>query len=404
MISRKPIFPPLAALLFSLALVLLAVVDFRRGFLPAPAEYTAKSSFFVFSPLQLVLAALGIAGLLTFRRALKAPDARTSNRLLVGIFVLLLADAVLYRGVAASRSIDAGKIGLDWLSAFGADRFWKPFALSASYVLTVWHATFLSCLGAGLGWLALPRLLKDAQERPGWRGSVAGTLYALTQPFCSCCVALTSHGLFRSRRSMNFGLAVILGAPLLNLSTLILAGNLLPWPFAVLRAAGGLAITLTLSFLLSKWIVGEAAGISETRATTPTAPAEDSPSALFSSWLAVSGKIALVLVPGMILGTVLSSAVWSLWPQGMGNSIASVFLTAVIGSLVMVTTWSEIPLASQMIQHGMTGPAAAALVALPAVNLGSLLIVGKISRSWKAAVGLGVGVMAASALIGAAFL
>ncbi|MGZ3808231.1 MAG: hypothetical protein ACXVCE_09100, partial [Bacteriovorax sp.] len=122
------------------------------------------------------------------------------------------------------------------------------------------------------------------------------------------------------------------------------------------------------------------------------------------SWLKLSGKVALLLIPSMILGTVLSSIAWNLWPQSMGNSISSVVLTSVIGSLVMVSTWSEIPLASQMIQQGMTGPAAAALVALPAVNLGSLLIIAKVSRNWKVAVGLGMGVMIAAMMVGIAFL
>jgi hypothetical protein len=106
----------------------------------------------------------------------------------------------------------------------------------------------------------------------------------------------------------------------------------------------------------------------------------------------------------MIFGTLLSSAVWSIWPTGLGNSISSVLVTSLIGSLVMVSTWSEIPLASQMIHQGMTGPAAAALVALPAVNLGSLLIIGKVSRNWKMVVGLGLGVMAISVFIGIGFL
>ncbi|MGZ3771552.1 MAG: hypothetical protein ACXVCP_14085 [Bdellovibrio sp.] len=55
-----------------------------------------------------------------------------------------------------------------------------------------------------------------------------------------------------------------------------------------------------------------------------------------------------------------------------------------------------------MINQGMTGPAA--LVALPAVNLGSLILIAKVSRNWKIAVGLGVRVMITAMAIGIAFL
>lgn len=406
MIFLKSSRVSLSFLFISISLVLLAIVDFRRGFLFNKADYIAKSPFFVFSPLQLVVVSLGFLGLFYFRKFVNHSDRRVGNILLGGLFVILLVDAALYRGVAASRALDAGKIGIDWLSAFGVEGPLKPVALGFSYVLTVWHATLLSCLGAGLGLLALPRLLKSINNKyQGWRGSVFGMAYSLTQPFCSCCVALTSPGLFRSGQPMNFALAVLLGAPLMNLSTLILAGNLLPWPFVVLRILGGLLITVILSLTLSKWVVGEVCEVPTSREHRWASEMEsDSPSSLLMSWLKLSGKTALILIPSMIIGTILSSIIWSFWPQSIGNSIYSVIIASVMGSLVMVTTWSEIPLASQMIHQGLTGPAAAVLVALPAVNLGSLLIIAKVSRSWKVALGLGLGVIAMSIVVGILFL
>lgn len=381
--------------------MLLAIVDFRRGFLFAKSEYIYKSAFIVFSPLQLLLLLIGFAGLCIFRRSLNHPNSRMANITLLGIFLLLLVDAGLYRGVAATRSLNAGSIGLDWLAAFGSGGKLKPLALSASYVLTVWHATVLACLGAGLALIALPRLLNKATAQVGWRGSLAGTAYALTQPFCSCCAAMTAPGLFRSHQSMNFATAVFLGAPLLNISTLILAGSLLPWPYATLRILGGVLITILLSFSISRMFAGDRFANDENRFPVFC---EDSPSRLLTHWLKLSGKVALILFPSMVVGTVLSSLAWSMWPTGLGNSVASVIVTSLIGSLVMVSTWSEIPLASQMLHQGLTGPAAAALVALPAVNLGSLLIIGKVSRNWRMVGAMGVGVIAVSIFVGIGFL
>lgn len=393
---------PLGALFVALGLLLLAVVDFRRGFLFSKSAYLYKSTYIVFSPWQLALVLFGLVGMYVFRRKLTQPNIRGVNITLLGIFLLLLLDAGLYRGVAAARAMTAGSISLDWLRAFGTGGLIQPLALCASYVLTVWHATVLSCLGAGLALLALPRLLRGSMAQLGWRGSVVGAAYAFTQPFCSCCAALTAPGLFRSGQSMNFAVAVLLGAPLMNISTLILAGNLLPWPFATLRILGGILTTVALSFFVSPWL---GARLFESREHRMASELDiNSPSAVVTSWLKLSLRIALILVPSMIVGTVLSSVVWSLWPTGLGNSVTSVVVTALIGSLVMVSTWSEIPLASQMIQQGMTGPAAAALLALPAVNLGSLLIVGTVSRNWKIAVGLALGVVVISTSVGIGFL
>jgi uncharacterized membrane protein YraQ (UPF0718 family) len=403
-VNTKKINLLLIGELTSIALVLLAVVDFRRGFLFAQADYIAKNAYYVFSPLQLALIFFGIPGLIFFRKQLALPDSRLTNRLLVGVFILLLIDAGLYRGVAASRAIGAGKIGFDWLNAYGSEGWVKPLALSVSYILTVWHATVLSCLGAGLALIALPRLINRWQRHQGWKGALSGTLYSLTQPFCSCCVALTSPGLFRSRSSMTFAISVLLGAPLLKISTLILAGSFLPFPYALLRIAGGLLVTILLSYALTKWFLGEVVRKEGEVAEAATSAVSDVPSEVISTWLKLSAKIALVLIPSMMFGTLLASAVWSFWPQDFGNSAFSVIATSVIGSLVMVSTWSEIPLAAQMISKGMTGPAASMLVALPAVNLGSLLIIFKVSRDWRIPVGLGLGVIAISTVAGLAFL
>lgn len=392
----------LGAVLASLALVLLAIVDFRRGFLFSKWAYLYKSAYIVFSPWQLALISIGLIGLSAFRGKLNRPNREAANFTLIGIFFLLLIDAGLYRGVAAARSLNAGSIGTDWLKAYGAEGVLRPLALSASYVLTVWHATVLSSLGAGLALLALPRILDRAITQKGWRGSLAGTVYSLTQPFCSCCVALTSPGLFRANQSMNFATAVLLGAPLLNISTLILAGNLLPWPFATLRILGGVLVTIFLSLVLSKWITGNTLETPEHRLASTSDT--DNPSLIIGNWLKLSARIALVLIPSMVLGAVLAAVAWSFWPTTLGNSITSVILTSLVGSLVMVSTWSEIPLASQMLHQGMTGPAAAALLALPSVNLGSLLIIGKVSRNWRLAAGLGLGVMLVSCFVGLAFL
>lgn len=389
----------LTAFLISTGLVLLAIVDFRRGFLFA--SYV-KSPYYAFNPWQLALLAAGLLGTVAFARKLNRADGGLARGTLLGLFLLLLADVALYRGVAATRAVHAGVIGTDWLNAFGVGGLLKPLALSGSYVLTVWHATVLSCLGAGLAPLVLGRLLRVSAKRDGWGGSLAGAAYALTQPFCSCCVAMTSPGLFRPQHSMNFVTAVLLGSPLLNVSTLILASTLLPWPFAMLRILGGVVVTIVLSLLVSRWSRGRLFTAQDGEWTC--AIDSDVPLTLIKDWLKLSGRVALILIPTMLVGTVLSAALWSLWPSGLGNSTGAVFVTALVGSVVMVSTWSEIPLALKMIQEGLSGPAAAALLALPAVNLGSLLIVGKVSRDWRMTAGLGMGTVLCSVLAGLVFL
>ena len=251
-------------------LMLMAIVDFRRGFLFAgfaqPWGYVAKTPFFVFSPMQLLLLVIGIVGLLLSYRSLKNQEGLDTTiasekylRWFSGIiFALIVIDLFTYRGVAATRAALAHEVGADWLNAFGVSGWLKPFALTGSYMLTVWHATFLGILLSGLALTLLPRFLNNYINRTGLRGSFSGTLFSLTQPFCSCCSSIIAPSMLRKGASNNFVLAFVVGAPMLNITTLILAAMLLPAPYAALRIISGIVFTLFVTYAAVRLVSNQA--------------------------------------------------------------------------------------------------------------------------------------------------
>ena len=237
-------------------LILLSIVDFRRGFLfagfPQPWAYLAQTPFFIFSPMQLLLLAIGLGGLLFSYRSLKNQEMLYADIVpekylrwfSATFFALIVIDLLVYRGVAATRSALNHQVGADWLHAFGVSGWLKPFALTGSYMLTVWHATFLAMLLSGLALTLLPHFLNNFISRTGLRGSFSGALFSLTQPFCSCCASAIAPSMARNGASNYFVLAFLVGAPMLNITTLILAAMLLPAPYAALRIISGVAFTL----------------------------------------------------------------------------------------------------------------------------------------------------------------
>ncbi len=382
--------------LVGVASILLAIVDLRRGFLFPESTYLLKSSFIIFSPFQLFLLTIGVTLLIA------APPVKEANRkkLLLGIFAILLVDLALYRGVAMNRSLTSGSVGLGWLDAFGETGIMKSFYLAISYIFTVWHATFLSCLIGGWGILAFPYLTKYLERSSHSRAGVMGTLYSFTQPLCSCCAAITAPSLLKMSLPKSFAISVLIGAPLLNLSTLTLAGTLLPWPFFLIRLIGGLLVTLFLSIVVSKYLVPDLNGVCAVGSPVNHIPSEN----ILEDWIRLSGKLILWLFPSIVLGVVITSVIWQLWPADFTNTWSSVALVSVLGSLLMVSTWSEIPLALQFLSHGLNGPAAAALIALPAVNFASLLLIWKSTGQWKLAASLGVAIALISFGIGISFI
>lgn len=137
----------LAGFISSLFLALLALLDFRRGFVFA--GYPVRTLFFVLTPAHGLMLVVAIGGMAASHHALRRLERSVSDRavhvgaLTAAILVLLVADLFGYRGVPAARSIASGRINADWLAAFGVTAWWRPIAQATSYLLNVWHATLL---------------------------------------------------------------------------------------------------------------------------------------------------------------------------------------------------------------------------------------------------------------------
>ena len=371
-------------LVLSLVLTLLTILDFRRGFLFA--AYPVRSVFYAFNPAHVPLLGMGLAGIFACYQGINHLEARVSGTsrhmkaLTLTIFSLLVVDLLAYRAVPAARSIASGHISVDWLNAFGVTAWWKPIAQATSYLLNVWHATMLGILISGLALTTLPLYFKRHFMRSGLAGSLLGALFALPHPFCSCCSAVMAPAYVRNGATTTFLLAFVTGAPMLNITTIVLALALLPVRFAILRIVAGIIVTVLVTFLVahiaerwgasglgtrppeqgSPWMrrMGDAYLRLFNLATITDHGRLETPSQLFGAWLYSSGRIALVLVPALWMWSVVASGLFQALPSAFGNNLPSVVLASIGGTLFMISTWSEIGIALQLIQSGLDGPAA----------------------------------------------
>ena len=90
--------------------------------------------------------------------------------------------------------------------------------------------------------------------------------------------------------------------------------------------------------------------------------------------------------------------------SAFGNNLTSVVLAAIVGTFFMISTWSEIPMALQLIQSGFNGPAAALLVVLPAISLPCMMLLGGSLQRFRIVALLSSGVMIVGIAAGALFL
>src|SRR5262245_44883745 len=260
----------LAAFVSFLALTLLTVVDIRRGFLFA--AYPVRTLFYVLTPAHAAMLVIGLAGASASYVSLRGAEDRLSDAaaavrpLALIIAALLVVDLFAYRAVPAARSIAAGRVNIDWLDAFGVSGWLRPAAQATSYLLNVWHATLIGILMSGLTLTILTRWIEPYLVRQRLAGSLFGALFALPQPFCSCCSSVMAPSLVRRGASTNFILAFVLGAPLVNVTTIVLAIALMPARFAALRIGAGIAITVIVTAVVARLVPP---------VSTPTAPSPD---------------------------------------------------------------------------------------------------------------------------------
>ena len=424
--------PMLAGLIGFFSLTLLALLDVRRGVLFA--EYPVRTFFCVFNPWHVPMLALGAAGMYACYRGLRRLDARlpdTSrylNLLTLMLVALLVIDLFAYRGVPTARSMASGRLAVDWLGAFGVSGWGRPFAQATSFLLNVWHATMLGILLSGLALAVLPAYLASYVTRAGFTGSLFGAMFALPQPFCSCCSSVMAPSFVRRGASTTFLLSFIVGAPMLNVTTMVLALSLLPAPFAMTRIVSGLVVTVLVTYLVAR-IAHRWEGAHRSPRERERTPGSgwlqragglylrlfdldtivghrrlETPSQLVGAWLRASGRIGLALVPTLWAWSVVASAIFHALPSAFGNNLTSVVLSAVVGTFFMISTWSEIPMALQLIQSGFSGPAAALLVVLPAISLPCMMLLAGALQRFRLVALLSVGVMIAGIAAGALFL
>ena len=255
-------------------------------------------------------------------------------------------------------------------------------AFARTYFLAIWPALVAGLVLAAAVQTALPRDWVARLVGRG-RGAVAGGTLALPGMMCSCCAAPIAVGMRRRAADVRAALAFWLASPALNPVVLVFCALVLPWPWTLLRLAGGLVV-VGLAALVARR--GAAAAATDPAELT-TDDTEEDPRPLGVRFLAALGSLAVRLLPEYLLLVVALGALRGvLFPVGAGLAglhgavvVGIVVLLAVAGTLLPVPTGAEVAVVAALLAAGVA-PALAAtlLITLPAVSLPSLLMVRRV--------------------------
>ncbi|GAB7189354.1 permease [Kineococcus sp. NUM-3379] len=312
---------------------------------------------------------------------------------------------------AGSSVLDAAGVRPGAAPSLGAG-----WAFTLAYSTAVWKAVLTGLVISAAVQTLVPRrwLLSVMARRTPTGSAVAGGLLSTPSMMCTCCTAPVANALRRSGVPTAGVVAYWLGNPLLNPAVLVFLLLVAPWQWAATRLLVGALVVVGGAVLVARLttarLAPEAAAAvgAATPAVDAAAPGDEELRTAPSRFARTLARTALVVVPEYLL-VVFAVGCLAGWLFPLGESARSfgalaLLAALVLGTLLVIPTAGEIPLAQGLAAAGAGGAVVGALlIVLPALSLPSMVMVGR-ALTWRvtllsAAVVVAGGALAAGVLV-----
>jgi hypothetical protein len=284
------------------------------------------------------------------------------------------------------------------LSGVGG-RVWSwsgGWRFTVAYGESVWMALVVGLLVAAGVEVLLPRarVVAALTGRRGWTAHVAGAGLSLPCMMCTCCASPVATSLRRQGVPPGAVVAFWLGNPVLNPAVIAFLALALPWRFVVLRVVVGVVLVLGAGGLAALFRGRDRIDPTDVRVAEPV---PSGPVAV--AYARALGRLLVVLVPEYFVVVFGVGALHGWLVNGLtgGTAVVAVLIAVVVGTLLVIPTAGELPVIAAFVAAGVApGVPAALLIALPAISLPSMVMVGR-ALSWpRVAVVAGCVAVAAS--------
>ncbi len=320
------------------------------------------------------------------------------------VLVVVLCGLFYYKWGGAMRTIGSVRTAGTWTGSAAELTTGGMLRATVFYFGKIWLALVYGLLiGAAVrAFLSPKQVAAFLGQGSVLRRQVAGGLTGVPLMLCSCCMGPVFAGVYERGARLGPALAVMLASPVLNPAALALTFILFPSHLAATRLATALAAVLALPPVLER-ICGR--WLARPLIRRDFLDGDDGPRNVRDLVLRFGrslGYLMVTSVPLVVVGVLLSSLIL---PASLRLSTGGALLAIVpmsgVAVLVALPTFFEIPLAMLLLQLGAPGAAVAMLVAGPAINLPSLLVLARETNP-KVAASVAVGVWALAVLAGMA--
>ena len=247
----------------------------------------------------------------------------------------------------------------------------------------------LGFLLAGLMHEFLPSTLyTNHLGKNNFRSVFLAALFGVPLPLCSCGVIPTAMGLRREGASKGSTVSFLIATPQTGVDSIIATYSLMGLPFAIIRPIAAFLTAILGGTLVNKieapsplplW--GSASKPNNQEEKNKTLPFGGSLKGAFRyAFVEMMEDIGKWLVIGLVIAGIITAAVPDSWFTAFqGNTLYSILFVLLFSIPMYLCATGSIPIALALMMKGLTpGAALVLLMAGPASNVASILIINKV--------------------------
>ncbi len=221
-----------------------------------------------------------------------------------------------------------------------------------------------------------------------FRSVFLSALFGVPLPLCSCGVIPTAMGLRREGASKGATVSFLIATPQTGVDSIIATYSLMGLPFAIIRPIAAFLTAILGGTLVNKveassplplW--GSAPKQNNQEGKNKTLPQRGSLEGAFSyAFVEMMEDIGKWLVIGLVIAGIITAAVPDSWFTAFqGNTLYSILFVLLFSIPMYLCATGSIPIALALMMKGLTpGAALVLLMAGPASNVASILIINKV--------------------------
>ena len=262
---------------------------------------------------------------------------------------------------------------LEWI-----EQYWEALLL-----MTAEMAPYL-LLGffiAGILRVFVPRSLYSQHlAKPGMKSVVKAAALGIPLPLCSCGVIPTAVGLRKEGASHGACTSFLIATPQTGVDSIAATYSLMGLPFAIVRPLAALFTAMFGGWLVSKYAQEDNGARGEEQGARGKSFAGKLKEAFSYAFVEMMEDVGKWLVVGLLIAALITVAVPNDWLAALHDyKLLNMLIVLAIAIPMYVCATGSIPIAVSLMAKGLTpGAGLVLLMAGPAVNTASMLVIGKV--------------------------